>query len=273
LDAGLQGKVVLITGASGGIGAGVARLFASEGARLVLHYHRNRAAVARLQRELSAAQTVDIRADLRREAETRNLFGRALAAFGRVDVLVANAGVWAPQDVPLHRMTLAQWRRTLEVDLTSVFLCCREFFRIVKRQQQGNVVLVGSTAAVFGEAGHADYAAAKSALAYGLTRTLKNEIARLAPPTARYGGGRVNCVCPGWTVTPMTERQLRNRALVRRVTTTMALPRLARVDDVAQAIVFLASDTLARHLTGQTLVLAGGMEGRVLWLAHELDKA
>jgi 3-oxoacyl-[acyl-carrier protein] reductase len=141
----------------------------------------------------------------------------------------------------------------------------------VQRQRRGNVVLISSTAGVFGEAGHADYAAAKSALAGGLTRTLKNEIVRLAPHTADYCGGRVNCVCPGWTVTPMTARQLRDETRVRRVTATMALPQIARVEDIANAVVFLASDVLARHLTGQTVVVAGGMEGRWLWQPDEVD--
>jgi 3-oxoacyl-[acyl-carrier protein] reductase len=188
-----------------------------------------------------------------------------------VDTFVANAGLWVEEAVPLQDMTLAQWRRTIELDLTSVFLCCREFFKLVRQQKRGNVVLVSSTAGVFGEAGHADYAAAKSALAYGLTRTLKNEISRIAPHTSDYCGGRVNCVCPGWTRTPMTARCLEDPALVRQVTATMALPQIARVEDVAQAVVFLASDKLARHLTGQNLIIAGGMEGRWLWRPDEVE--
>ena len=271
MNTGLAGKVVLITNASGGIGAGAARLFAAEGARLVLHYHRGRRRVEQLQRELASAETLAVPADLTREQEVRELFDRARRAFGRIDTLVANAGIWVKRDVPLHAMSLRQWRKTIETDLTSVFLCGRQFFKLVRRQRRGNVVLVGSTAGVFGEAGHADYAAAKSALAYGLTRTLKNEISRLAPHTASYCGGRVNCVCPGWTVTPMTGPHLQDAALVRRVTATMALPQIARVEDVANVIVFLASDTLARHLSGQTMVVAGGMEGRLLWEAGEID--
>jgi 3-oxoacyl-[acyl-carrier protein] reductase len=135
------------------------------------------------------------------------------------------------------------------------------------------VILIGSTAAIFGEAGHADYAAAKAAMAFGLTRTLKNEIARLAPHTADYCGGRVNCVCPGWTVVPRTAYKLDDPAAVRRVAATMALPKLARPEDVAHAAVFLASDRLAGHLTGQILVVAGGMEGRWLWQPAEVDPA
>jgi 3-oxoacyl-[acyl-carrier protein] reductase len=267
----LKEKIILITGASGGIGAATARAFAVEGARLVLHYHRRRAAAEKLRRELSNVESVVLGADLTREAQVKRLFARAHKAFGRIDTLVANAGIWIEESVPLGRMSLRQWNRTMEADLTSAFLCCREFFRLVKRQRHGTVVLVSSTAGVFGEAGHADYASAKSALAYGLTRSLKNEIARLAPHTRDYCGGRVNCVCPGWVVTPMTKEHLSDAALVRRVTATMALPQLSRVDDIANAIVFLASDKLARHITGQTLVIAGGMEGRVLWRDSEID--
>jgi 3-oxoacyl-[acyl-carrier protein] reductase len=271
MNADLHNRVILITGASGGIGGGIARAFAAEGANLVLHYHRHKPCVKQLRGEFPAVGIEAISADLRREDQVTALFAGAIRKYGRVDTLVANAGVWIEAEAPVHKMSLAQWRLTLETNLTSVFLCCREFFGLVERQKQGNVVLVGSTAGVFGEAGHVDYAAAKSALAYGLTRTLKNEIIRLAPHTAGYCGGRVNCVCPGWTLTPMTKKLLENSALVRRVTATMALPQIARVEDIANAVLFLASDTLARHITGQILVIAGGMEGRWLWQPGEVD--
>jgi len=198
----LREKVVLITGASGGIGSATARAFAAEGARLVLHAHRQRAQAEALARELAGTESLVVAADLRRPAEVARVFAAAVRRFGRVDTLVANAGAWETRDVPLETMSLAQWNRTLATVATSAFLCLREFFHQVRRQRRGNAVLVGSTAAVFGEAGHADYAAAKAALAFGLTRTLKNEIARLAPAARGYGGGRVNCVCPGWTIVP-----------------------------------------------------------------------
>jgi 3-oxoacyl-[acyl-carrier protein] reductase len=220
---------------------------------------------------LSGAETLLVRADLTKEGDARKLFGAAMKRFGRVDTLVANAGSWETRDVPLPAMSLRQWRATLESVLTSTFLSAREFFRLVARQRRGNAVLVASTAGVFGEAGHADYAAAKSALAFGLTRTLKNEIARLAPHTKQYCGGRVNCICPGWTIVPRNARQLTNAAMVRKVTATMALPQIARPEDMANLVVFLSSDRLARHITGQTIVVAGGMEGRWLWQPEEVD--
>ena len=271
MDSGLAGKVVLITGASGGLGAGMARAFAAEGARLVLHCHLHRAAAEALAGKLGGTESLIVGADLRSETEVQAMMAEARRHFGRVDSLVANAGIWCERDVPVADMSLAQWQETLATDLTSVFLCCREFLRIAREQARGNIVLVGSTAGVFGEPGHGDYAAAKSALAYGLTRTLKNEIARLAPHTAEYCGGRVNCVCPGWTVSPLTEKYLQDHALVRRVTATMALPQIGREEDVANTVLFLASDRLARHITGQTVVVAGGMEGRWLWRPEEVD--
>jgi len=266
LNTELSGKVVLITGASGGIGLATGKAFAAEGTRLALHYHSNRTSVEQLAAQLGATvETELVNADLRSEEQTQTLFEKIRRRFGGVDILIVNAGIWPDRDVPLGDMSLAQWHNTLEMDLTSAFLCCREFFRLLQKQRRGNIVLIGSTAAAFGEEGHADYAAAKSAIAYGLTRTLKNEIVRLAPPSDDYCGGRVNCVCPGWTVTPMTAGSLNDPAQVSRATSTMALPRLARAEDVANAIVFLASDELAGHMTGQILMVAGGMEGRVLW--------
>lgn len=271
METGLNGQVVLVTGASGGIGSVIARTFAAEGARLILHYHRGRARVEALLAELSGTEAIGIGADLRREADVKALFAMAHRRFGRIDILVANAGAWASADVPLGSMTLRQWRATQDAVLTSAFLSLRAFFREVTRQRSGNAVLIGSTAGVFGEAGHADYAAAKAAMAFGLTRTLKNEISRIAPHTASYVGGRVNCVCPGWTLIPRTAPKLSDPRAVRRVTATMALPKVARPEDIANAVVFLASDRLAGHLSGQTLVVAGGMEGRWLWQPEEID--
>lgn len=267
----LAGKVVLITGASGGIGSAIARAFAAEGAKLVLHGHRHLAAARTLQRELAAVESAVVRADLTKEPQVRRMFSRALNLFGQVDTLVANAGFWETRDVPLHRLPMKQWRKSMDGVLTSTFLSVREFFRLVERQRRGNAVLIGSTAAVFGEAGHADYAAAKAAVAFGLTRTLKNELPRLAPHTRDYCGGRINCVCPGWTVVPRNAAKLSDARTVRKVAATMALPQIARPEDIANAVVFLSSDTLARHITGQTLVVAGGMEGRLLWQPAEID--
>jgi 3-oxoacyl-[acyl-carrier protein] reductase len=275
METGLKNKVVLVTGASGGIGSGIARQFAEEGATVVLHYNRGRARAVALQRELEAAgcPALAIQANLTSETAVRRLFAAVVKRFKRIDTLIANAGAWETRDFPLHEMSLRQWRATMDGVLTSTFLSAREFMRVVARQEQGNAILIASTAAVFGEAGHADYAAAKSAMAFGLTRSLKNEMARIAPHTAEYCGGRVNCICPGWTVVPRLAAKLGDAQTIRKVTATMALPQLARPEDIGNAAVFLASDKLARHITGQTLVIAGGMEGRWLWQPEEVDPA
>ena len=271
MDSQLKGRVVLVTGASGGIGSAMARQFAAEGARVALHYNSDRAGVERLAKELGGVETLCVRANLTRESEARRMFAHAVRRFGRVDTLIANAGSWESRDVPLHEMSLRQWERTMECVLTTTFLSVREFFRVVARQKRGNAVLVASTAAVFGEAGHADYAAGKAAIAYGMTRSLKNELARIAPHTREYCGGRINCICPGWTVVPRTAGKLKNPEIARKVTATMALPQIGWPEDMANAAVFLSSDHLARHITGQTLAIAGGMEGRWLWRPEEVD--
>jgi 3-oxoacyl-[acyl-carrier protein] reductase len=258
----------LVTGASGGIGGEVVRAFAAEGARVAAHYHRGADRAEKLARELGRS-CLALGADLTREDEVDRLFDEAEARLGPVAVLVANAGHWPSEDVPLERMTLARWNLTLNVDLTSVFLCMRRFFRGIVRHGLTDpaAVFVGSTAGIFGEAGHADYAAAKAGLTYGLARSLKNEICRLAPR------GRVNVVCPGWTLTPMTEGFTDDPARVRRVIQTMPLRKVGRAHDVAMAIVFLASSRLAGHITGQVVTVAGGMEGRVLYAPEEINPA
>src|SRR5262245_47908584 len=118
----LAGKVVMVTGASGAIGSAIARQFGAEGARLVLHYRSNRASAAVLQRELKATDSIIVGADLTKEAAVRRLFAGALKRYGRVDTLVANAGSWETRDFPLHKMSLRQWKQTLDNVLTSAFL-------------------------------------------------------------------------------------------------------------------------------------------------------
>jgi 3-oxoacyl-[acyl-carrier protein] reductase len=267
----LAGRVVLVTGASGGIGSTIARTFLDEGARVLAHCHRGKRKLAALQTTVLPEKFLIVQADLTREPEVKSLFAAAIKHFGRVDIVIANAASWETRDVPFQRMTLQQWRKSMDGVLTSTFLTLREFFKMVEKQRRGNAVVIASTAAVFGEAGHADYAAAKAAIAYGLIRSLKNEFSRLAPHTRDYCGGRINCISPGWTIVPRLEARLSDPKAVRKVTATMALPQLARPADIANAAVYLASDRLARHITGQNIVIAGGMEGRWLWAPEEVD--
>jgi 3-oxoacyl-[acyl-carrier protein] reductase len=253
MELGLEDTAVLVTGAAGGIGSATARALAAEGARVGVHYRSSEAAAARLAAEIGG---VPLQADLRDEAAADALVPNAVAALGRLDGCVANAGTWDPEDVPIARMSLARWRDTVESNLTATFLTARAYLRHVEQAKAGSLVLVGSTAGVFGEAGHVDYSASKAALT-GILLSLKNEIVRAAPLA------RVNLVAPGWTASPMTVKDLTEEN-VARVTATMALRKIAAAEDVARAIAFLLSPLAAGHVTGQVITVAGGMEGRLL---------
>jgi len=255
METGLGGKGVLVTGASGGIGAACARAFAAEGARVAVHYYRGEERARNVSAELDGAPVVG--ADLTDELEVDQLFAETRAALGRIDVCAAVAGAWPSDDEPVWELSLERWERTLRQNLTSVFLTARGFLREVERNGHGSLILIGSTAGLVGEAGHADYAAAKAAVTGGLLSSLKNEIVRIAPR------GRVNAVAPGWTESPMTRGHV-DPERVQRISRTMALRKVARPEDVARQVVVLASDELSGHVTGQVVTVAGGMEGRVL---------
>jgi 3-oxoacyl-[acyl-carrier protein] reductase len=255
VNTGLSGKGVLVTGASGGIGAACARAFAAEGARVAVHYNSGRERAQAVAAELGGAPIVQ--ADLTNEADVDRLFEETRTALGSVVICAAVAGVWPQEDEPVWQLSLERWENTLRTNLTSTFLTARGFLREVERNGHGSLVLVGSTAGLVGEAGHADYAAAKSAVVHGLLLSLKNEIVRIAPR------GRVNAVAPGWTVSPMT-RGMVDEEQILRISRTMALRKVAQPEDVARQVVVLASDELSGHVTGQVVTVAGGMEGRVV---------
>jgi 3-oxoacyl-[acyl-carrier protein] reductase len=257
VETGLAGKRVLVTGGAGGIGSACVRTFAAEGARVAVHYRTSRDHAEELARETGG---VALQADLTMEEEADGLFAAAERELGGVDVCAAVAGVWPRADEPVWELPLERWEATLRANLTVTFLTARGFLRLVERQGHGSLVLVGSTAGRFGEAGHADYAAAKAAIQVGLLLSLKNEIVRIAPR------GRVNAVAPGWTYSPMTRGEL-DEELVARLSRTMALRKVAAAEDVARAVVVLASDKLSGHITGELVTVAGGMEGRTV---HEL---
>lgn len=268
----LADKTVWITGASGGIGRALASTFAAEGASLLLHGHRSFVQLEAFVAEQPwRDRTLCVRADVGDPEALQRACDEGRQRFGRVDVAVANAGIWPPEDRPLHELPWARLQETLRVNLLGALGTARAFLRGLAAdgsRADGHgaaLVFVGSTAGKFGERGHVDYATSKAALV-GAVRTLKNEIVDLDP----YG--RVNLVHPGWTVTHMARPALDEPGTITRVTRTMALRQLARAEDVARTVAWLASPTAARHVSGETVTVAGGMEGRLLWEAEQVDE-
>jgi 3-oxoacyl-[acyl-carrier protein] reductase len=255
METGLNGKCTLVTGGAGGIGSAIVRAFAGEGARVCVHYRSSEERARSLAGEVAGTA---LYADMTNDEDVDRLVAGAVRDLGRLDILVANAGVWPPADEPIWTMPIERWRQTIRVNLEGTFLVCRAFLKHVSKTGHGVIVLIGSTAGIFGEAGHADYAAAKGALTSGFLKSLKNEIVKIAPK------GRVNAVCPGWTVTEMTRDALEDPTLEPRVTRTMSMRKLGLAEDVARTVVALASDEVSGHVTGEVITVAGGMEGRLL---------
>ncbi len=246
-------KTALVTGGAGGIGTAVVRALANRGYRVAVHYRSSRGAAERLADEVGG---VALAADLRDEGAVTDLFDRAVATLGSVQVCVANAGVWPEADLPLWELPPERWRSTLDSNLTATFLTARAFLAHAATTGTGSLVLIGSTAGRFGEAGHADYAAAKGAIQTGLLLSAKNEAARIGNEV------RVNAVAPGWVATPMSADALEDEARVARALSTMSLKKVATPEDIAAAVCFLASEEDSGHLSGELLTVAGGMEGR-----------
>ncbi len=271
MDLDLRGRVAFITGASGGIGWAMAQAFASEGARLVLHAHRHGAQLReRLARAGAAWDALVVEADVTDPDAVQAAMDQGAQHFGRIDVCIANAGVWETESQPLDAMPVAHVRETLAVNLLGALWTARAFMGQLRRAVPADrgagasLTFIGSTAGRFGERGHCDYAVSKAGL-YGLLRTLKNEIVLIDP------AARVNLVEPGWTQTALASDTLAETGMIERVVRTMPLRRIAQPLDIAAAVLFLSSPAAARHVSGEVLTVAGGMEGRVLWEPGEPD--
>lgn len=261
LDFGLKDVHVLITGAAGGVGIELTRTFLQLGAKVSAHYNSS-------PRELSSMDSqkcVPIQAEVTNEEDVRTLFDKAEAAHGvAVQILLVNHGIFPLEPAAVADMALAQWRKTLAVNLDGPFLLCREFLRRLRGQSSEvldpvSICFTGSTAGKFGEADHGDYASSKAALMYGLTTTLKNEIVKIAPK------GRVNSVNPGWIATPMAGDLLSDTKAVAKALASTPLQKVAVPSDVARQIAIISSPSLSGHVTGVNIMVDGGMEGRLLF--------
>ncbi len=254
----MDGRVVLITGGSRGIGAETVRLFAAAGARVVFSYRQAKELALALMDECGGpSRCVPIEQDLASPADGRSLVGAAVKAFGRLDALVVNHGIWPAEDAPIELMTEEQWRRTIAVNLDSVFGLVQASVTQMGLQgppptnedgPKGHIVLISSTAGQRGEAMHADYAVTKGAL-ISLTKSLSSE---LAPR-----GILVNCVAPGWVATDMSAGTLADRTVGERIKAGIPVGRVATTREIAGPVLFLCT-AMAGFISGEVLNVNGG---------------
>jgi 3-oxoacyl-[acyl-carrier protein] reductase len=260
----LENKVALITGGSRGIGAAAVRLFRQAGGRVAFNYRSARAAAESLAAECGGPTNCAAFAqELSSPEEGRALVRRTVDHFGRIDILIANHGIWESQDAPIATMSDSQWRTTLAINLDSVFGLIQAAAQEMQKQDRpagqapaaspgqapgGNIVLVSSTAGQRGEAFHADYAASKGAV-ISMTKGLATE---LAPH-----GIRVNCVAPGWVNTDMSGPALNDARTRDRVLSLIPLGRPADPLEIAGPILFLCTP-LAGFMTGEIVNVNGG---------------
>jgi NAD(P)-dependent dehydrogenase (short-subunit alcohol dehydrogenase family) len=247
-------EVAVVTGAARGIGRRVALVLAEEGFRIVAN---DLAAPEETLEELrsAGAKTLSVTGDVSDEAEVREMAGAVMGEFGRTDVLVNNAGISAI--VPAEEMTLAEWNRTLAVNLSGPFLMCREFGKMMLERGSGSIVNVASVAGLLGVSDRAAYNASKHGL-IGLTRTL----------AAEWGGRgvRVNAVCPGWVKTEMDEKDQAGGGYTDAdIEGRVPMARFAVPEDVARAVAFLADPEWSGFVNGHTLSVDGGWFADASW--------
>ena len=252
MNSNLENKTVLVTGGAGGIGRYISKAFANEGAKVIVHYHNSKENAKKLANEINGTA---LNCDLTDSDGTVSLFNKITQTEGNLDICIANAGYYPKESSTLWNIDANRWDNTISTNLSIAFNTSREFLKHASQTKKGNLVLIGSTAGIYGEAGHSDYAAAKGAITSGLLKTLKNEAAQI-------GNVRVNAIAPGWTLTEKKINEGLNEKHVERVVSTMALKKLAKPEDIANSAVMLASDSLSNHITGQVIEIAGGMEGR-----------
>ena len=252
----LHQKVALVTGGSRGIGAEIVRIFTEAGAQVAFNYRQTRDRAEALVAECGGpARCLAIEQELSTPSDGRALVSTAVKAFGRLDILVVNHGVWPAEDAPIAEMREEQWRNTLAVNLDSVFGLVQAAVGQMERQgppaqpgDTGHIVLISSTAGQRGEAFHADYAVTKGAV-ISLTKSLSSE---LAPR-----GIRVNCVAPGWVTTEMSAPALKDPELGPKIAAGIPVGRPGTPREIAGPVLFLCTP-LAGFISGEVVNVNGG---------------
>ncbi|KAI6011425.1 NAD(P)-binding protein [Pisolithus marmoratus] len=271
MDFALGGVHVLVTGASGDIGLETAKLFCALGANVTAHYNTQLEPLRELLKTFPDNLHTE-QADLKQEMSVQAISTRiSQGKFGPVQVAVVNHGVWPSEYIPVVDLTLERWNHLISTNLTSSYLVCREYLRGLvdaepEVKDKASIVLIGSTAGKYGEAGYADYVRRRAVtMMYGLTLTLKNEIVKIAPK------GRVNCIAPGWVRTPMAGTALRDPDAIYCSLATTTLKKIATPLEIADQVVVLSSSAVSGHITGQALMIDGGMEGALLNRPEDIE--
>jgi 3-oxoacyl-[acyl-carrier protein] reductase len=246
----LAKKVALITGGSRGIGAASVRLFSNAGANVAFSYQKARAQAEALAMECRP-NCHSIATELNNADSARRLIEAVVEHFGRLDILVANHGVWPVEDIPIENMSDQQWRSTLSVNLDAVFGLAKNAVRQMKSQPRTapcHIVLISSTSGQRGEAFHADYSATKGAI-ISLTKSLASELAS--------SNIYVNCVAPGWVDTDMSKPALDDPKSGEVIRRTIPLGRVAKPEEIAAPVLFLCTEH-AGFITGEIFNVNGG---------------
>jgi len=249
----LNHKVALVTGGSRGIGAATVRMFVAAGAQVMFNYEKSQDRADQLVKELGNGRCAAQACNLSGTETAGELVAATVKRFGRLDILVANHGVWPSEDVPVDQMSEAQWRCTLSINLDAVFALIKHSVAQMKKQGKsggaaGHIVLVSSTAGQRGEAFHCDYAASKGAL-ISMVKGLSTELA----PDGIY----VNCVAPGWVETDMSTPTLSDAQGRDKVLATIPIGRVAKPEEIAAPILFLCTPH-AGFITGEIFNVNGG---------------
>ena len=249
----LSGKVALITGGSRGIGAAVVRMFVAAEAKVLFNYEKSKQQADQLVKELGPDNCGAVACNLSGTDTAEQLVASTVERFGRLDILVANHGVWPAEDVSIDQMQDSQWRNTVAINLDSVFALTKHSVAQMKKQKKssaasGHIVLVSSTAGQRGEAFHCDYAATKGAL-ISMVKGLSTELAR--------DGIYVNCVAPGWVDTDMSAAALNDPKSRATIFATIPLGRVAKPEEIAAPILFLCTPA-AGFITGEVFNVNGG---------------